>query len=67
MEPCSKVRYPSLPDAQRALHIVARRARKVGTTGPIGAYLCPPCRCWHLTSKSPTRVPAWMRHNHEPP
>lgn len=49
MEPCTKRRYRTIQDAQRALHAIRnagsprRRERSI--------YPCPHCHCWHLSSQ----------------
>lgn len=48
MEPCTKRRYPTIRDAQRALHAI----RKSATEGrrERSLYPCPHCHCWHLSA-----------------
>ena len=57
MSGCSKARYRNLLDAQLALRAIQRASARRGRNAPTGAYLCPTCRCWHLTSKSWTKHP----------
>lgn len=61
MDSCSKIPYSSLALACLALRAIQRRSEVRGRKSPSGAYFCGPCRRWHLTSKSPTRVPDWFR------
>lgn len=61
MDSCDKIRYDSLVEACAALRAIRRRSVARGRKSPTGAYFCCTCRCWHLTSKSSTRVPTWMR------
>ena len=43
----------------RAAALPKKLAR--GLKAPTGAYLCGPCKRWHLTSKSPTQTPPWVK------
>ena len=61
MSECSKVRHAHKQAALAALRVIRRQAIKRGRGGPTGAYWCPRCRYWHLTSKSITRPAPWER------
>lgn len=61
MDSCSKIPHSSLTLACLALRAIQRRSAVRGRTSPTGAYFCGPCRRWHLTSTSPTRMPQWLR------
>lgn len=61
MSKCSKVRYANLPAAVVALRAIAKVRAPRGQTTPRGAYLCSPCRCWHLTAKRGIQTPPWAK------
>lgn len=47
--------------AERALHAIRQASRSQGQKVPSGSYWCRICRTWHLTCKSKSRVPTWLR------
>ena len=61
MDSCNKVRHPSQAVAEIALNQSQAICRRRGSKVPTGTYWCPVCRCWHLTSKSPSRPAPWQR------
>jgi hypothetical protein len=61
MSACSKIPYRNLRIAQMALRAIARRCATRGTKSPTGAYICHSCHCWHLTSRSGTQIPPWVK------
>lgn len=60
MDPCAKVPHQTLNAALAAMAEIRRHA-PAGRRVPTGAYWCPPCRQWHLTSHGKTTVPTWLR------
>ena len=61
MSDCSKIPYSSYTAATIALRAIRRKKIARGLKSPTGAYLCPSCKRWHLTSKSPTQTPPWEK------
>ena len=57
--PCNKIPYQSQPQAELALKAIQKKRRS--TRRELGSYLCPDCRRWHLTSKSSSQVPPWLK------
>lgn len=58
---CAKKSYSSQWSAERALGAVQDYCRSHGRKPPTGSYWCPNCKAWHLTSKSKSRTPSWLR------
>lgn len=58
---CAKIPYPNLIAAELALRAIKQRCENRGQKAPTGAYLCGPCRRWHLTSKSASQTPPWRK------
>jgi hypothetical protein len=63
---CSKKSYPTQWSAERALAAIKDYSRSHGRTPPTGSYWCAHCKTWHLTSKSKSRTPSWLRKKHRP-
>lgn len=63
---CSKKSYPSQGAAERALHAIQNSCRSDGRKVPTGSYWCGLCKAWHLTSKSKSRTPSWLRKRRSP-
>jgi hypothetical protein len=61
MSDCSKIPYRSCTEATLAMRAIRRKKTARGLNGPTGAYLCPTCKRWHLTSKSRTQTPPWQK------
>lgn len=54
--------YGGALDAQPlAMRAIRRKKPARGLNGPTGAYFCPKCKGWHLTSKSRTQTPPWEK------
>ena len=58
---CSKIPYDSRRDALITLRAISRAYARRGHQGPQGAYLCNPCRRWHLTSAKGVQTAPWMK------
>ena len=50
MSDCSKIPFASRTKATIAMSAIRRKKTARGLKGPTGAYLCGPCKSWHLTS-----------------
>lgn len=61
MSGCQKIPYKSCTAATIAMRAIRRKKAARGLKVPTGAYFCGTCRCWHLTSKSPTQTPPWEK------
>ena len=61
MSDCSKIPFASRTKATIAMRAIRRKKTARGLKGPTGAYLCGPCKSWHLTSKSTTQTPPWEK------
>ena len=61
MADCKKRPYLSEWDAIAALRAIRRKSDGAAGRQVRGAYFCPACRVWHLTSKSKTRRPPWKK------
>ena len=61
MPGCAKIPYPTRFAAELALRAIKQRCENSGQKAPTGAYLCGPCRRWHLTSKSTSQIPPWAK------
>jgi hypothetical protein len=61
MLPCSKIRYPNRWSAESALRAIQQKKRGKSSVAPTGAYWCPSCRAFHLTSESLSRPAPWER------
>ena len=61
MTDCTKCVYPTQWAASRALKAIQRKLESRGGKVPTGSYLCTSCRGWHLTSKSKSQIPPWVR------
>lgn len=63
MHVCPKVPFRTQLKAELALRSIRRRNAVRGRKCPTGTYLCPACKSWHLTSKSPSQKPPWSRQS----
>ena len=63
---CSKKFYPNQWAAERALQAIQESGRSRGRKAPTGSYWCGLCQAWHLTSKSRSRTPGWVRRRRSP-
>lgn len=63
---CSKKSYPNQRAAERALHVIQESCRSLGRKVPTGSYWCSLCRAWHLTSRSKSRTPPWLKAKRAP-
>jgi hypothetical protein len=63
MHACTKVPFRTQLKAELALRSIRRRNAVPGRKCPTGTYLCPACKSWHLTSKSPSQKPPWSRRS----
>jgi hypothetical protein len=61
MSGCSKVSYRDYATAQLTLKAVQRQNTKRDKRLPTGVHYCSSCRAWHLTSKSRTQTPPWLK------
>ncbi len=61
MATCTKITYPTLWHANRALRIIVLKGPSSGGKLPASIHPCEDCKGWHLTSQNAAgRAKKWL-------